>query len=323
MIHIICALYPEAAPIIHHFHMKKDSSSHNFDVFVDPDNFIRLIISGSGAIHASCAVTFLSATYGVASCDFLLNFGSAAVFSANQIDSTIYVQHKITELSTSRTFYPDMIYQISFPESEIFTSPTVLSSHEIIRIIDKITPDFCLDSGLDSCHDSGPNSGSNSCHDSCLGSGSPSHVAKSCVPLLFDMEAAAIYQSGLFYYSPERMIFLKYPTDSGVSTTKKSSISFLTENELSSFFSLCSFLLQIPFSQTADWDYKKLETDFCCSATMSHSLQLLLRYVANTSLEIEDILNQMYQNQMLPCSNRKEGKIRLEYFKQQLLSSIL
>lgn len=89
--------------------------------------------------------------------------------------------NKITEQTTGRTFYPDVIYRHPFAEAEIVTQAV-------------------------------PYRGANETQDPENGAGAR----------LYDMEAAAVYQAGAYYFGPHQMTFLKVVTDHGVAGDGKS-----------------------------------------------------------------------------------------------------
>ena len=78
MIYIVTAMYAEAHPFITRFQLKKDLSHTHFQVFLDGERSLCLIISGTGSLPAAAAVSSICTEYKAGSPesgDFLINVG--------------------------------------------------------------------------------------------------------------------------------------------------------------------------------------------------------------------------------------------------------
>ncbi len=135
MIYLFTALYAEAQCIIEHYQLKKDTTHTRFQLFENKESKIRLILTGVGNIAAACAVSSIFGEFSPEKEDFLVNIGSAAEISqdvptrdhrllavdAAAMKEGIFLCSKITEQTTGRTFYPDVLYRHPFAEAEILT----------------------------------------------------------------------------------------------------------------------------------------------------------------------------------------------------------
>lgn len=140
--------------------------------------------------------------------------------------------------------------------------------------------------------------------------------------VLCDMEAAAVYQSGSFYYSTHQMVFLKVVTDDGVAgkvsprelgkqikTTTESVTGFLDRlREISDLNGGGKAQQLIPA-----W----IQEEFHGSRTMQAELCQLLRYLELTGTDCETLLYEYRRSGRLPCDKR-EGKKILEELKSRL-----
>ena len=179
MITIFTALYPEAKELIRALSLKKDMTQNHFQVFSDENNQIQIVITGASAIAAATAVAECSTRKEPDSGDFLINYGSCAG-RKNIPVGTVSLCNKLTQTVDGRTFYPDILYRHPFEEAELYSFPAVQDRESFQQFLDK-------DAG----------------------------AGDRRKEILVDMEAAAIYQAGNYYYAPHQMLFLKVVTDHG------------------------------------------------------------------------------------------------------------
>ncbi len=132
MFYFVCALYAEAKPLISALSLRKDAFSCPYDTYFSEDSSVVLAISGMGPIAGAAASSYLLTRFGFRSeKDFLINFGSCA-----GKDPGLYLINKITDNASGRTFYPDMLYDLSdcglpsSSEKALVTVPRVVSSLE-------------------------------------------------------------------------------------------------------------------------------------------------------------------------------------------------
>lgn len=197
MITILTALYSEAKPFLSVLSLKKNTSLPLSALFEGEG--IRLLITGVGELTACMAVTRYFTLFPPQKTDIAVNVGLAGCLPPSGTDTlalpelgSCCLAVKLSESSTGRTFYPDLLYPNSFPKAELFTVPTVFPAY----------------SEQNSCPSALPNS-----VPTC---GNPATLLQ-----LVDMEAAGIYQAALPYLSTERMLFFKVVSDYGISSKKQ------------------------------------------------------------------------------------------------------
>lgn len=122
MITVYTALYPEAQPLIAAFSLRKDTSEQSsYQVFLDTEGKLRLVVTGTG-LSAALAVAVDAAKHPPKDGDLMVNYGSCA--SPDAV-GTVFCCHKLTDAATGRTFYPDMLVRHPFPETALVTYPRV------------------------------------------------------------------------------------------------------------------------------------------------------------------------------------------------------
>lgn len=304
MIYVVTALYQEAHGFIRELELKKNTAYAPFEVFDNESAGIRLVVTGVGEIAAAAATAAVCARDGADASDFLINIGCCAAANAGAdsgcetVDSgmdsgygavhaaqigDLYVCHKITEQATGKTFYPDILYRHPWKERELVTGMQPLQR-------------------------------------------AAAHGA------LYDMEAAAVYQAGIRFFSPDRMLFLKVVSDFGVAGQERMTAETLTGLLEQHVKEVAAFLTNL--REAADEeetlrndgilqeDETVLERLFAalhCSQTMRASARQYITYAALTGYDWKAELEEWYARGLLPCKDRREGKVRLEELKQVLL----
>ena len=304
MIYVVTALYQEAHGFIRELELKKNTAYAPFEVFDNENAGIRLVVTGVGEIAAAAATAAVCARDGADAADFLINIGCCAAANAGAdsgcetVDSgmdsgygaahaaqigDLYVCHKITEQATGKTFYPDILYRHPWKERELVTGMQPLQR-------------------------------------------AAAHGA------LYDMEAAAVYQAGIRFFSPDRMLFLKVVSDFGIAGQERMTAEALTGLLEQHVKEVVAFLTNL--REAADEeetlrndgilqeDETVLERLFAalhCSQTMRASARQYITYAALTGYDWKAELEEWYARGLLPCKDRREGKVRLEELKQVLL----
>lgn len=298
MIYVMMALYQEAHGLIRELKLKKNTAYAPFEVFDNESAGIRLVVTGVGEIAAAAATAAVCARDGADTADFLVNIGCCAAGGCEPADrdmdsgygaahaaqtGDLYVCHKITEQATGKTFYPDILYRHPWKERELVTGMQPLQR-------------------------------------------AAAHGA------LYDMEAAAVYQAGIRFFSPDRMIFLKVVSDSGVAGQERmtaETLAGLLEQHVKAVAGFLANLWKAADEEEAlrsggilQEDEAVLEQLFAvlhCSQTMRASARQYITYAALTGYDWKAELKEWYARGMLPCKDRREGKVRLEELKQVLL----
>ena len=298
MIYVVTALYQEAHGLIRELELKKNTAYAPFEVFDNENAGIRLVVTGVGEIAAAAVVAAVCARDGADAADFLINIGCCAAGGCEPADrdmdsgygaahvaqiGDLYVCHKITEQATGKTFYPDILYRHPWKERELVTGMQPLQR-------------------------------------------AAAHGA------LYDMEAAAVYQAGIRFFSPDRMLFLKVVSDFGIAGQERMTAEALTGLLEQYVKEVAAFLTNL--REAADEeetlrndgilqeDEAVLERLFAalhCSQTMRASARQYITYAALTGYDWKAELKEWYARGLLPCKDRREGKVRLEELKQVLV----
>lgn len=124
MIFIPVAMMCEAKPIIEKFNLKKSGSGGSFRIYENQD--IKLIVTGTGGLHACVCTTNALALYKAKKEDCLINIGVAGCSqrkdSGNEIkEGDMFLGNKIVNKSFSREYYPDMILDFGLEEAQVTT----------------------------------------------------------------------------------------------------------------------------------------------------------------------------------------------------------
>ena len=298
MIYVMMALYQEAHGLIRELELKKNTAYAPFEVFDNESAGIRLVVTGVGEIAAAAATAAVCARDGADAADFLVNIGCCAAGGCEPADrdmdsgygaahaaqiGDLYVCHKITEQATGKTFYPDILYRHPWKERELVTGMQPLQR-------------------------------------------AAAHGA------LYDMEAAAVYQAGIRFFSPDRMIFLKVVSDFGIAGQERMTAEALTGLLEQYVKEVAAFLTNLweaadeeetlrndGILQEDETVLERLFAALHCSQTMRASARQYITYAALTGYDWKAELEEWYARGLLPCKDRREGKVRLEELKQVLL----
>ncbi len=300
MIYIVTAMYAEAHPFITRFQLKKDLSHTHFQVFLDGEGSLCLIISGTGSLPAAAAVSSICTEYKAGSsesADFLLNVGVCGQIGKESVQDrkkacqtgTLFLCNKISELSTGKTFYPDLLYRHSFVEAQIVTGPRPYTQIPSAK----------------------------------------NNLGEEADFYLYDMEAAAVYQAGSYYLGPHQMSFLKIVSDNGncQDVTPRQIQELVGQNmeSISQYITGLKAILReesqsdILQSRPAQAAYEKLCLALHCSSTMAGALRQHLRYCALSGVDYGSVVEEMYREGKLPCKDKREGKQCFEELKKRLL----
>ena len=278
MIYIFTALYCEAHIFIKQFNLTKNQEHTWFQEFYNETAGIRLAVTGVGEIAAAAAVGSICSIYRPTQGDLLLNVGICAHAAKND---GIFLCNKIIEKATGKTYYPDMLYRHNFCEGTIVTGMQPWNEENA----------------------------------------APTQE-------LYDMEAAAVYQAGIHFFGPHQMIFLKIVSDNGaVEEIFKERTMHLMEKYQDCIFDYISQIAAITqqkncrknkLRQEEDRLINTLCTDLHCSKAMRDSMQQYIRYLTLAGTDYVAVIRDMYEKELLPCKDKREGKLRFEEFKRRL-----
>ncbi len=314
MITLTCALYHEAAPLLTRFHLKKIKEDTPFPLYLSEEKPLRLLITGAGMLPAASAVTWLYTKYNIDDKEHLINLGTCCGLYRGEL----YLGHKIWDMTTAKTFYPDMICRSEFKETEIATNPTPMLSFDA-SLFERV---------------------------------------------VYDMEAAAVYQAGIRFLGPHQMSFLKIVSDrgqaGGMPLPSPEEIRALIEEQLDR---IQKYMLRIEeitlvsasnpvsgnFNNTGQSDssgnpdqYKNLNgsdtpdkngnydisvfsdgistlaKELRASETMRLQLKQVVTYFMLEQIDYQSTIQKWREEGRLPAGSRREGKLLLEELKQLL-----
>lgn len=148
--------------------------------------------------------------------------------------------------------------------------------------------------------------------------------------VIYDMEAAAIYQAGSYFFGPHQMSFLKVLTDCGMaqSVTAEQLKTKMTAaiDPMTAYIDHIARILTYEKesfnggekNHTEDI-VKRLCEDLHCSKTMEAALRQQIRYCVLAGKDAASVIMDMYAAGKLPCKDKREGKLCFEELKRRLL----
>lgn len=142
---------------------------------------------------------------------------------------------------------------------------------------------------------------------------------------LYDMEAAAVYQSGAYFLGPHQMSFLKVVSDLGTKTheimpKEVEQIFWTNIEQIADYIRILKKAGKVSEKQEPDKEvFDRLCRDLHCSKAMADSLFFYLRYCVLSGIDYARVVFELYQEMWLPCKDKREGKICFEELKRRLL----
>lgn len=267
MIHIFTALYPEAKLLIQELNLKKRVQQSHYQQFVSEAQDLTLTLTGVGPMNAAMVVSSVLTEYGAGVGDQLLSLGTAAELrgvegekkvnarsairrstAAKSMPATtdppeslasLYHIHRITDKESGRSFYPDMLLHTGLPEGSVVTGTELLTGEERKHWASRKTKH------APSLHRRTTE------EDECAGArgllSNGTYVASRMTDeLLYDMEAAGVYQAASMFLGPHQMNFLRIVTDRGLTATEaadpKALSAHVTECVASQVEKLCEIV---------------------------------------------------------------------------------
>lgn len=293
MIYIFTALYCEAQIFIRRFHLIKNQETAWFQEFYNEAAGIRLAVTGAGELAAAAVVGSVCSMHRPSGGDLLLNVGICAHTAKKD---GLFLCNQITEMTTGKTFYPDMLCRHTFCEGSIVT-------------------------GMVPWNNTGH------------GSNTPSLISGRILPAmipdgdLYDMEAAAVYQTGIHFFGPHQMTFLKIVSDNGAaSEVSAEQTAFLVEQyfeQIAGYITeLAAFMEENNRRSCLCPETEQLVETFCadlhCSRAMRDSMRQYIRYLSLAKIDYIPVIQDFYARKLLPCRDKREGKKYFEEFRQRL-----
>ena len=294
MIYIFTALSVEAKPIISKYQLKKDSGFHHFQVFGNDD--MILTVTGTGAVRAAMAVTEVCIRIPPNSCDFMINMGVCGVRDDCTSVGDCFVVNKITDDTTERDFYPDMIYETGLPErslrtvalpayvdntlmdmegSGLFEASAMFFSADRMIFIKTVSDNGRAANIVDAVGDDDTAAGANGADTAGTADSDISSVTADKVEKLMGalLDKVSGLLDGLHNVSGE------LPGVNGGDS-----------------------------NQGLNGRIEKLAEDMKLSVTMAAAFKQLLRYLELEGADIEGLIDKVYSEYRLPVKSKKEGK---------------
>lgn len=142
--------------------------------------------------------------------------------------------------------------------------------------------------------------------------------------VVYDMEAAAVYQAAALFVGPHRMHFIKLVSDAGerIDQSKITELFALQEEKICGYIDM---LLSVGGNKASiddtksSWNMDRLISDMRCSKVMGDQLAQLIKYCRLSGIDYKAVLDEYYTKGMLPCESKREGKKCLFELKQRLL----
>ncbi len=144
---------------------------------------------------------------------------------------------------------------------------------------------------------------------------------------LYDMEAAAIYQAGAYFFGPHQMMFLKVVSDQGAAKeVSKEKVMHLMETYQEMLFDFIGGLSAIAYAaqrnaeslQQKEIRMETLFADLHCSKAMRDALRQHLHYWELAGREPASVIGELYREGLLPCKDKREGKLCFEEIRRRL-----
>lgn len=275
MTYISCALYVEAASLIKHYSMKKDSSYTTYQVFKGED--ITVIITGAGMVPSAIVLTDYLAHIIPNSNDSFINYGTCASSNEELSTGEVCLIDQITDITTGRTYIPDILLVHGFRESSLITSPIIINTNDVDRC--------CL----------------------------------------YDMEAAALYQTAIKHFAAHRIFFIKVVSDYGDGVPDAARLSRIVNDSMSSLLDFIQKLNDFtpePVTDITSSDkvlINRLTDDLRLSQTQQASLLCYFRYYASRGNNLRDYIFAFYEHNDLHIKSKTEGKKYYEYITGDLI----
>lgn len=142
--------------------------------------------------------------------------------------------------------------------------------------------------------------------------------------MLYDMEASYAYNSAIHFFQTHNIIIIKKVSDFGIEVTDKSelekNIIECDDRTIRFIKMLLKVLEEVSLSDASEEILvNQLVDDMHCSVVMENSLRQYITYAKLANVDYKEILESMYEKEILPCKDKKEGKCVLDEFKKRIL----
>ena len=340
MIHIFTALYPEAKPLIQALGLKKRAAQTHYQQFLSEEGDLSLTITGVGPLQAAAVTASVLTDFDAGASDQLLSLGTAARLIQREYSerseaaraqaessetaeaarkdmsderaektASMYHIHRITDAATKRDFYPDMLLNTGLPEASLITGAKLLTAQDRWAQVEAQRDKKSRQGTL---------------------------ADRLAAPLLYDMEAAAVYQAASMFLGPHQMNFLRIVTDHGLSEAEADDprslaahVTACVEQQVDTIVTVVDKLRALTAAEAAEHHVltenerqlvDKLIADAHFSKVMADECVQLIRYAALSQLDWQQPIAALYTEGLVPTRDKRAGKIILErYLRAQIL----
>lgn len=239
MIHIFTALYPEAKPLIQALGLKKRAAQTHYQQFLSEAQDLTLTITGVGPMQAAIVTSAVLTEYDAGASDQLLSLGTAARLTQHEYseryedpraqaagsgtteaarkvtsderakNAWMYHIHRITDAATKRDFYPDMLLNTGLSEASLITGARLLT---VAKRASSANGTVSESTGAEVPDSVDWTEWTGDMQNPVRGT----LANRLATPILYDMEAAAVYQAASMFLGPHQMNFLRIVTDDGL-----------------------------------------------------------------------------------------------------------
>lgn len=142
--------------------------------------------------------------------------------------------------------------------------------------------------------------------------------------VLYDMEAAAIYQAANLYVGPHRMGFVKVVSDNGdIEGLTPDFIKGLMAEAVDEIASYVDRFVADTHDMCRAEESTQFTNQLCedlhCSKVMENQVRQLIKYLSLEGTDYMTYINKLYDEGRLPAHDKKNGKVCLDEIKRELL----
>lgn len=142
--------------------------------------------------------------------------------------------------------------------------------------------------------------------------------------VLYDMEAAAIYQAANLYVGPHRMGFVKVVSDNGdIEGLTPDFIKGLMAEAVDEIASYVDRFVADTHDMCRAEESTQFTNQLCkdlhCSKVMENQVRQLIKYLSLEGTDYMTYINKLYNEGRLPAHDKKNGKVCLDEIKRELL----
>lgn len=142
--------------------------------------------------------------------------------------------------------------------------------------------------------------------------------------VLYDMEAAAIYQAANLYVGPHRMGFIKVVSDNGdIEGLTPDFIKGLMAGAVDEIASYVDMFVADTHDMCRAEESTQFTNQLCkdlhCSKVMENQVRQLIKYLSLEGTDYMTYINKLYNEGRLPAHDKKNGKVCLDEIKRELL----